>query len=75
VQIVGSFGYNTGGSTAAPAAIRQACLMLAHRLWRRKDAIFGVAGTPGLGVTTVQAQIHQDTDILTLLEAYERRVI
>jgi hypothetical protein len=72
VQIVGSFGYS---SAAAPAPIRQACLMLAHRLWRRKDAIFGVAGTPGLGVTTVQAQIRQDTDILTLLEAYERRVI
>ncbi len=49
--------------------------MLAHRLWLRKDAVFGVAGTPGLGVTVVQAKITADADILTLLEGIERRFV
>ena len=71
VEIVGLFGY----STEPPAPIRQACLMLAHRLWLRKDAVFGVAGTPGLGVTVVQAKITADADILTLLEGIERRFV
>lgn len=75
VELVGSFGYQAGASTAAPANVRQACLLIAHRLWRRKDAIFGVAGTPGLGVTTIQAQIPRDSDVMTLLEAIDTRRI
>jgi hypothetical protein len=46
---------------------------MAHRLWMRKDAIFGVAGTPGLGVTVVQAQIREDADILAMLAGIDRR--
>jgi hypothetical protein len=69
VQVTGSFG----SSAAAPANVRQACLLVAHRLWRRRDAIFGVAGTPGLGVTVVQARISADSDVMQLLEAVDRR--
>lgn len=71
VQIVGVFGY----STDAPAPIKQATLLLAHRLWMRKDAIFGVAGTPGLGVTVVQATITADADVMALLNGVDRRAI
>lgn len=71
VEVAGSFGY---GATA-PAPVRMACLLLAHRLYRRKDAIFGVAGTPGLGVTVVQARITADADIMALLQAIEQRIV
>lgn len=71
VAITGDFGY----SATPPASIRQACLLLAHRLWMRKDAVFGVAGTPGLGVTIVQAQIHADADIVALLDGVCRRYV
>lgn len=73
VEIVGSWGYHNGVSTTAPAPIRQACLLVAHRLWRRKEAIFGVAGTPGVGITTVQAKIQSDSDVMALLNGVEVR--
>jgi hypothetical protein len=69
VEVTGLFGY----SAEPPAPIVQACLLMAHRLWMRKDAIFGVAGTPGLGVTVVQAQIREDADILAMLAGIDRR--
>ncbi len=69
VQIVGSWGY----ASSAPAAIKQATLLMAHRLWKRKDAIFGVAGTAALGITMVQAKITTDTDIMTLLDSIGER--
>ena len=75
VQLVGSFGYSSGTSASAPAPVKQACLLVAHRLWRRKDAIFGVAGTPGLGVTTIQAQIPRDADVMEMLKGVELRVL
>lgn len=71
VEIVGSFGY----ASTAPTAVKQACLMLALRLYRRRDAIFGVAGSPALGVEVVQAQIRRDTDIMDLLRSVDRRLI
>lgn len=71
VQVTGAFGY----AATVPAAVRQACVLIAHRLWRRKDAIFGVAGTPALGVTVVQASIPADADVLAMLRALDVRVI
>lgn len=69
VEVTGLFGY----AAEPPAPIQQACLLMAHRLWTRKDAIFGVAGTPGLGVTVVQARIQDDADILAMLRGIDRR--
>lgn len=71
IEIAGSFGY----AATAPAVVKQACLLVAHRLWRRKDAIFGIAGTPGLGVTVVQAKITADSDVMALLQAIDTRRI
>lgn len=70
IEVTASFGYG-----APPAPVKQACLLVAHRLFRRKDAIFGVAGTPGVGVTVVQAKITADSDVMALLQAVETRVI
>lgn len=71
VEVAGVFGY----AATAPAPVKQATLLLAHRLWMRKDAIFGVAGTPGLGVTVIQAQIRADADVLALLDSVDRRMV
>lgn len=74
VQIVGKFGYSSAYGLSAPAPIRQACLMIAHRLWKRKDAVFGVAGSSGVGVVTVVASVQADNDIQLLLDSgYSRR--
>lgn len=71
VEVTGTYGYGS----AAPAVVKQAGLLVAMRLYRRKDAIFGVAGTPGLGVTVVQAKITADSDVMALLQAIDRRLI
>ena len=69
VEIVGSWGY----ASSVPDYVKAACLLLSHRLWKRKDAIFGVAGAPAVGVTVVQARIVEDSDVLALLHAVDRR--
>lgn len=71
IELVGSFGYCTAANR--PDFIRQFVLLFAHRLWKRKDAIFGVAGAPALGVQIIQAQIKQDSDLLQLLEGISGR--
>lgn len=77
VEIAGVWGYTTGISSGDPAEvpppIRQATLLLAHRLWKRKDAIFGIAGAPALGVQVVQAKIQMDSDIQQMLSAMDMR--
>jgi len=70
VQLVATFGY----STTVPPAIKQATLLLSNRLWRRKDAIFGVAGSAAIGgVQTVIARIKTDADVMELLNGVNRQ--
>ncbi len=69
VQIVGSFGNNALGS--APAEIKQACLILASRLAKRKDTPFGVAGTNQFGVMQFVSKV--DSDVQNLLAPFIRR--
>jgi len=49
VKLVGKFGY----ATAAPDAVREACLLLAARLFKRKDAQFGVFGSVQTGMIRI----------------------
>lgn len=69
VLVNADWGFNTGDSeTDSPAEVRQACLLLSLRVYKRKDSIFGVAGSPQVGgVQIVQARITEDVDIMTLL--------
>ncbi len=53
-----------------PEAVTEACLLLAARLWKRKDAILGVSGVSQLGQLTVKVPI--DEDIIALLATYKR---
>jgi hypothetical protein len=73
VQIIGKFGYSSGVSQVCPAPVRQACLLLSARMYRRKDAILGVAGTSALGTTGITSPLGQDLDVIALLNGISRR--
>lgn len=62
VKIIGSYGY-----PAVPVEVNQATLLQAARLFRRKDAIFGVVGGGELGQAVNIAKI--DPDIVLMLGA------
>ncbi len=53
-------------------AINEACLLLAARLWKRKDAILGVSANTQLGQLTLK--VPEDRDMLALLEPYRKLV-
>jgi hypothetical protein len=69
IKIVGKFGYCAAASV--PTDVVRACLLMSQRLWKRKDAVFGVAGMATLG--QIQLQIPDDPDILALLLPYIQR--
>lgn len=78
IEIMGTWGYTDGidgndEPTQVPPFVKNACLLMANRVYRRKDAIFGVSGTPQLGVMTIRAKIEQDTDIKHLLSGVNKR--
>ena len=57
------------GWPAVPIDVAEACLILAGRLVKRKDAPFGVVGTPEVGVQTLP---RVDPDVRGLLNPYRR---
>lgn len=67
VRVVGSWGYCLAGDQ--PQAITRACVILATRYFKRKDAPFGVVGTPDLGFLRVTAR---DPEVRALLNPYRR---
>ena len=67
VQITGTWGYCA--INAVPDAIERAALLLATRYFKRKDAPFGVIGTPELGFMRVTAR---DPEVRALLNPYRR---
>ena len=67
VKVTGTWGYCALASV--PDAIERAALLLATRYFKRKDAPFGVLGTPELGFMRVTAR---DPEIRALLNPYRR---
>lgn len=65
IEIVGSWGY----SASTPEPIRDATRIQAARLFRRKDSIFGVAGTGELG-QLVMLKGTMDPDATIILDGY-----
>jgi hypothetical protein len=65
VRVTGAWGY----SATAPQAVGDACVVLAARYYKRKDAPFGVVGTPELGFMRVTPRDH---DVLALLMPFKR---
>lgn len=60
-----------GWPTAVPAAVKQALLTQASRLWKRKDAPFGVAGSVEFG-SEIRLLARLDPDVEALLSPYRR---
>ena len=60
VKIAGSFGY----AALIPAQVREACLIQAVRLFKRKDAPFGVAGNAELGELRVISKLDPDVEMM-----------
>lgn len=68
VSVTAKFGW-PGGS--APAGVKHATLVQASRLWKRKDAPFGVAGSVEFG-SEVRLLAKLDPDVESLLRPYRR---
>ena len=68
IKVVGSFGWS-----AIPAAINQAALLMAIRLFQRKDAPFGAVAIGGLETATAVRLMRNDPDVMGLLESVDRR--
>lgn len=66
VQVTGLWGF--GGDV--PPAIREACLLQSARLYKRKDAPFGVAGTADHG--QLQTISRVDPDVKELIAPFIR---
>jgi hypothetical protein len=65
VRIKATYGWST-----VPAQVQQACLIQSLRLFKRKDAPFGVMGTAEMGQLMVIPKL--DPDIVTLLRGVRR---
>lgn len=61
------------GWAAIPAAVHEACLLQASRLFKRRDAPFGVAGSPDLG-SELRLLAKVDPDVSVMLKQYVRYV-
>ncbi len=70
VQIVGEFGYCATGSH--PAQIAEACLLQCERLYKRKDAPFGIAGAGDMGQMRMVIPNKLDPDVEQLLSPFVR---
>lgn len=64
VQVAGVFGWS-----AIPVAVKQACIILAMRQFKRYDSPLGVAGFSDLGVIRVG---RVDPDVEALLSPYRK---
>ena len=62
IKVTGSFGY----AASAPPAVKQACLLLAAALFRRKDAPFGIAGGGEVGQAIQLAAMDPQAKLLLM---------
>ena|ERR1700754_2673511 len=60
------------GWTEVPATIKEATMLQASRLFKRRDAPFGVAGSPELG-SELRLLAKVDPDVAVMLSKYVRR--
>ena len=70
VELNATFGYVTGASTTAPPVVLEATLLQSERMFKRKDAIFGVVGSAELGQLLVIPKL--DSDVMLLLYPLKR---
>ena len=66
IKVTGRFGY-----AAVPASVKQATLIQAAFIWKRKDAVFGVAGSPEFG-NELRVESALDRTAVSLLRPFRR---
>ncbi len=67
LRLTGAWGW-----PAVPGPVREACLIQSARVFKRKDAPFGITGTPEYG----QMRLGRfDPDVAWLLEPYRKIVV
>ena len=69
VQIAGSWGT----ASSVPNRVKVACLLIAHRLWKRHETLFGIAGQGMIGVMVIKAKVTEDSDVVALLDMVDYR--
>lgn len=68
VEVTASFGW-----AAVPSVVKNATLLQASRFFKRRDAPFGVAGSPEMGSEMrLLARLDPDVAVLTGLHPYRR---
>jgi hypothetical protein len=67
VQVTATWGW-----TAVPATIKKATLLQASRFYKRRDAPFGVAGSPDMG-SEMRLLAKVDHDVEVMLGDYRRK--
>lgn len=68
VEVTGVWGW-----PAVPATVHQACLIQAHRIFKRKDAPEGMMGFADFGVVRMQGRL--DPDVAANLDSYVRYAV
>lgn len=67
LEVTAKFGW-----TAVPDTVKEATLLQASRIFKRKSAPFGVAGSPEMG-SEVRLLAKVDPDVQVMLSEYRRR--
>lgn len=67
ITVTAKFGW-----TDVPVAVQQAALVQSSRLFKRRDAPFGIAGSPDLG-SELRLLAKVDPDVAVVLGPYQRR--
>lgn len=67
ITVTAKFGW-----TDVPVTVQQATLVQSSRLFKRKDAPFGIAGSPELG-SEMRLLAKVDPDVAVVLSPYQRR--
>lgn len=66
VKVTAAWGY----SSIAPDPIKEACLLVSARIYKRKDAVFGVIpGGASVGGVELQTHLRGDVDFMMLLNS------
>lgn len=66
VKVIGKFGY----ASSTPKPINEACLLAMEKLFKRKDAIFGVVGSAELGM--LKQMMKDDPELNLLLGSFRK---
>jgi len=65
VKLVGKWGW-----PSVPQPVAEACILLTERVFKRRDAIFGVVGSPDLGQLRAVLRLNEDPEVGFLLQPF-----